>query len=151
MLINYYQETNHENIPTYLDLVKNHYDEISIFAKLGYEFNPDINSYVMTVKSGQLKIYVASFETSTLGYVTFIIYEHPHCKGLMTAMMDLFYLEPKYRGIGAGKDLLIFAEKELKKIGIKIVVTAMTSEYDFTPLMHKLNYRLMDKLFIKEL
>lgn len=132
-------------------LTEDHYNEISIFAKLGYKFKPDIESYQALAKANQLALFTATFDDELLGYVIYFCYPHPHCINIKCANMDMIYLKPKYRNHGIGKDLISHAEKELKNLGINFMITAMTIDYDFSPLMDSLDYKLMDKLFYKEL
>jgi len=152
MLIEYTSTSLTEIADKILPLIKNHYDEISIFKDYGYEFDPLIESYHASSQSEFFKVYTAKFEDELLGYVFFCIYpNHPHCRKIKMAMMDMIYLDPKYRGKGIGKSLLECAHKDLKTHGVNMVIAAMSKKYDFSEMLNSMDYKLMDYLFIKEI
>lgn len=135
-----------------MPLIKKHYDEFSIFKDLGFEFDPNRAQYRALEKSNILHIFTASQQGQIVGYVFYLLSEHMHCKGLKSAFMDLIYLPPELRGQGLGKKLIQYAESELKnRLGCHVVMAAVNSKFDFSPLVEKLSYAPMDKLYYKEL
>jgi ribosomal protein S18 acetylase RimI-like enzyme len=83
------------------------------------------------------------------GYVMYSISLHPHCKKLVIGMMDMIYLDPKFRNLGLGQELMKYAEEDLKLLKVNYIFAAMTEHFDFTKTMDALNYKLADKLFVK--
>jgi GNAT superfamily N-acetyltransferase len=145
----FYQTTIGESINDLLPLLKTHYEEVSIYSKFGHEFEPDIDLYIAASKAGSLKTYVLEVEGMIAGYVMYSISLHPHCKKLVIGMMDMIYLDPKFRNLGLGQELMKYAEEDLKLLKVNYIFAAMTEHFDFTKTMDALNYKLADKLFVK--
>lgn len=55
-----------------------------------------------------------------VGYMTLIIGPHLHHKAVKSATVDVVYLHPKYRKGWTGVRLVKFAEKGLRKLGVRL-------------------------------
>lgn len=140
------------SIREYLDqimpLIKSHFNEISYHT----EFELDVNKefYFKTEDSGSLKLFIVKFKDSIIGYASYFVARHNHCK-IIQAHQDAIYIRPDFRKIGLGYKLMSFADDVFKSMGVSVVFQAMSSKYDFEKTLNNLDYKLVDKLYARRL
>lgn len=84
-----------------------------------------------------------------IGYMTFFIAPHPHAKRNTFATSDAFYVAPDFRKAGIGEKLIDFAEDELLKRGVDVIMVTMRAKRPFIPLLEKLGYNENEIVYSK--
>jgi hypothetical protein len=109
-------------------LFERHYREIALDQKT-IPLDPDWDRYFVLALSGNLVVTTARVDKTLVGYIFNLVGPHLHYRTTPHAEIEMFWLDPAYRG-GAFA-LRWFRENEatLKKLGIKKVGVATKSGY----------------------
>lgn len=90
--------------------------------------NPDIplaldrDRYRANDESGLLRIYTARVDERLVGYVCFVVSTIArYSKSAPQALQDVIYVEPSARGAGIGRELIDYADYELRAEGVQVV------------------------------
>lgn len=140
---------------TYLDAIKElrplfeeHWEEVAI-NKEKIKLNPDYSKYEQMQASGILALFTARDEGRLIGYSVFFMIPHMHYRDHMFAMNDIIFLLPEYRGTMAGADLVQFAEKELKGVGVSYITYHFKTHLPFGKGLEFLGYEHCENMFGK--
>lgn len=140
------------SIKEYLDqimtLIRSHFNEISYHTDFELDVNKDF--YFDMEDMGSLKLFIVKFKDQIVGYSTYFIARHNHCK-IIQAHQDAIYLSPDFRKLGLGYKLINYADELFKGMGVSVVFQAMSSKYNFENTLNKLDYKLVDKLYARRL
>lgn len=149
MELEFANENPQSIIETLYPLLEQHFSEASIFGLIGHKFEPDVETYFKSYMLGVMSFYTVRIAGELMGYAAFWIGQHQHCKTVRYAQMDMMFIKKEYRSIGIAKDLVKFAESQLKECGVKYVLAAVPEVNDFSSMLKRDDYKLMDKLYIK--
>jgi GNAT superfamily N-acetyltransferase len=86
-----------------------------------------------------------------VGYSATLITNHMHYKSVLHGLTDFYYIHPRWRRGFVGINLLKFVEAEMKKLGVKKIVTGCKDKHDTSVLLRRLGYKLSDRIFTKVL
>ena len=137
--------------PAALDLLKLHYAEIAPMKDL-FRLNPDLITYRKLELMGILYIITARDDGRLVGYVSLIVKEHLHYKDVLMATDDIHFLHPDYRHGRVGIEMLLFAEKQMKTLGVKVMALRAKKASGHDPLYERLlGYEAMDVVYLKRL
>ena len=131
-----------------LPLMKSHFNEISHHSD--FKFDVDKEMYSKLEAAGHLVAFIVRHGAEAVGYSCYVINKHPHAL-VLQAYQDAIYLRPDYRCLGIGHDLIEFADSHFKNIGVGIVMSAVSTKFDFSKTLIGLNYQLVDKLYARRL
>src|SRR6185295_8365974 len=133
-----------------------HKDEVSHYPDV--ELKPCFDKYQKVAEGGWLRIFVARHGRDLIGYQVFIVHPHLHYADLMTANLDLLYLDPSMRGKFIGLRFIKWAEQQLREELVpqfkQVVIThhlKAKKELNYSAMLEREGYTLMDLIFVKRL
>lgn len=100
-------------------LFREHWEELGLF-KDKMPLDPHYGYYAECEANGSALFLTLRTAGKLIGYFGGIVGPSPHYKSTLTCKMDLIYLAPEHRGLGAGKMLLDAVKAELKRRGVKL-------------------------------
>jgi GNAT superfamily N-acetyltransferase len=156
----YQREFAHELWGEIMPLLVRHKDEIAHFKDI--ELNPDVEAYNRCEEQGVLRCFTArsmcaSYESGELmpgvlvGYAVYFVRPNPHFKDSLQASQDVLFILPEYRRGRIGLRLIEFADQVMKAEGVQAVYQHVKVKHDFSPLLERLGYELVDRLYARRL
>lgn len=131
-----------------------HYTEIATQKDVLNQPEPDWGMYVAQEEAGNLILVVARDPFGIIqGYCVLLLQQHPHYASVRVASDDLHYLEPRYRGVGTGKDMLYFAEKCAREAGASMMKLRLKAEKrpEDGKIFESMGYELTDLVYTKDI
>lgn len=129
-------------------LLEMHWAEIAAYKDIPLE--PDLEAYARIDESGGLRVFTARDEANTLiGYNIFFVHRNLHYKSSLQANQDILYIHPDKRGFGMR--FILWCDKELKTEGVQVVYHHVKAKHDFGPMLERMGYNLVDKIYAKRL
>jgi GNAT superfamily N-acetyltransferase len=134
-----------EEIKPLLDL---HYDEVAMYqAKI--ELNPDYDRYLALDDAEMIHVVTAREGELLIGYFITFLVPHMHYQDHIYAVNDVVFIEERYRNAKVGMELFTFAEKELKGMGVSVLVIHMKTKLPFDELCLGLGYDYAERNYTK--
>jgi GNAT superfamily N-acetyltransferase len=130
-------------------LLSAHWAEIAHYRDI--PLDPDWDIYRAIEKSGQLRIYTARKDGALVGYGVYFVRRGVHYKESLQANQDILFLTPEQRGKTVGYRLIKYADEELRKEHVQVVYHHVKEKHDFSPLLERLGYVLVDKIYGRRL
>lgn len=87
------------------------------------EFAPDYGRYEMMDLAGACMIATVRVEGALAGYAIYFMTPHLHYRNNMWAISDIIWLAPEYRRGRLGVQLIEFAERTLRELGVSVMHT----------------------------
>lgn len=140
-------EAFNDFMQTMASLFDQHYDEIAHYKdiKLGI----DLESYRSLAKAGFLKIFTASQNGAVVGYAVFIVKTNLHYSQSLQAVQDVLFIQKDKRGFGS--EFIKYCDEMLKLKGVGVVYHHVKAKHDFSPLLERQGYELIDKVYGKRI
>jgi GNAT superfamily N-acetyltransferase len=132
-----------------MPLLEKHWEEIAHDKTIPLDI--DWVKYAAMWKSGAMTICTARDDTKLVGYSVFFTHTHMHYKGHKFALQDILFVDPESRNSRIGIQLIKFSEEILKLNGVHVVLHHMKVAHDFSPIMERLGYDFMEKIYSKRL
>lgn len=129
-------------------LLEKHWEEIALH-KDKIELNPDYESYYDIEETGSLHIVTARKLGKLIGYFISFINPHLHYKDHYFAINDILFVSPAYRNSSVGKEMFKFAEEELAKEGVSVLMMSMKTHAPFDHLCESLGYSNVERTYSK--
>ena len=129
-------------------LLEKHWEEIALHRDK-IELNPDYNKYYEIEATGSLHIVTARKGGKLVGYFISFVYPHVHYKDHYFAINDILFVSPSCRNSNVGKDMFKYAESELGKEGVSVIMIAMKTHAPFDPLCEALGYKNVERVYSK--
>lgn len=129
-------------------LTEDHYEEVAMY-KDKIALAPDFETYALLEREGKLAMFTARLGGDLCGYVCFTIGNHLHYRNTIMANNDLFYVSPSHRKHGVGRELLRFAEKSLKELGIDVVLMRTKTSNNFGKFLVEEDYDEAEITYMK--
>lgn len=152
MLINFTEEVLKETWEEITPLNQLHYEELAFYKDIPLE--PRRDRYAQIEDAGALCFFTVRGEDGALvGYAIYFMDYHIHYASCKMAIQDVLFLHPSIRGRKAGAIFIEWCDNQLKEKGVQLVVHHVKTkpELDFSPLLEKQGYTLVDKLYAKRL
>jgi GNAT superfamily N-acetyltransferase len=130
-------------------LTQMHFAEIAPYQDL-FELNPDLEGYEKMERAGALFTITARDDSVLIGYFLMIVRAHPHYKHVKTAVEDMKFVHPHYRG-GTGMKLIRYAENLARDLGCKVILQRSKAKSGHGAMYERLGYELMDEVYSKRL
>lgn len=130
-------------------LFENHHKEISHHKDI--PLNPDVIHYDRLEKAGILRVFTARDGLKLAGYSVFVVQSHPHFKEVKQAKQEILFLSPEYRGKHNGIKFIRWCDDELKKEFVNVVYQHVNKDHDFSPILKKIGYELIDLIYGRRL
>ena len=133
-----------ENVWQCIDEIKplnySHWEEIAAHQD-SRPLDPDYDRYYQLELLKMLRIFTVRDDAVLVGYYISIIVPHMHYKTSITALNDILYVHPDYRGGTAGYRLFVGAIDDLKNnTDTDIVIIHMKITHPFRELLQKLGF-----------
>lgn len=139
------QDVFKEMIP----LLEKHWEEIAHYKDIKLE--PDFDLYFKMEDMGILRVFTAREDDGDLiGYCVFFVKHNMHYKSSLNALQDVLFIRPDKRGMFAPK-FILWCDRQLKADGVQLVCQHLKAAHDFSPLLERLGYEFMDKIYVKRL
>ena len=90
---------------------------------------PDWDRYLGMTATGNLHITTARFGDKLVGYIFNFVGPHMHYATTLHAEMEMFWLDPAYRGGWFAIRLFRTNERHLRKLGVKKIMAATKTHY----------------------
>lgn len=148
-MIEYKQEFLCTCLDDFKPMLEKHWEEIAI-NKDTIRLNPDYDLYYELEEQGVVKCFTArDQDDKPIGYIVFFIRPHIHYKDTMWGMMDILYVDKKYRGTRVAIKLIKFAEQCLQRDGIDVMMLGTKLHKDFGRLLEALGYSPVETFYGK--
>jgi len=135
-------------IPEVLDLLQAHKEEVGLFGD-DIPLSPAWDRYMELAKLGALQWVSARNDDGELvGYSSDILTRHLHYDFLI-GINDIIYLKPGYRGYGI--KLIRYVENLLLNKGAKFYTLSIKPHVDFSPVVKRLKYSLLESQYFRRL
>ena len=131
------------------EMYKRQYEELGRFGS-DIKVEPNWAAYKALQETQQLIAYTAKENDIVVGYAVFILQMHLHYNKLF-ALNDLFYLLPEYREGLTGFKFMKFIEQELVYNGVNIVVWSVKPQKDYSKLLIRMGYGLLEMNYFRRL
>lgn len=140
-------EAFNDFIQTMSGLFEQHYDEIAHYKQI--DLSVDIEAYRGLARAGLLKIFTASQSGNVIGYAIFIVKTNIHYSESLQASQDVLFIQKDKRGFGA--EFIKYCDERLKENGVQVVYHHVKAKHDFSPLLERQGYELIDKVYGRQL
>lgn len=128
-------------------LIQSHWEEIAHYKDI--PLDPDWDYYRLLDAKGFLGVYTAREEGKLIGYSIYVVKRNPHYKSSLQASQDIIFISPEKRGFG--KEFINWCDMELKGIGVQAVYHHVKKDHDFSPVLRRLGYTLVDLIYARRL
>jgi hypothetical protein len=98
-------------------LFAEHKEEVGDYQELG--FSPNFERAALLDRAGKLQVATARAGKQLVGYIVFVIDEHPEDVNTLHGIQNTFFVARQFRGVGL--KLRAFAISKLKKRGVEIL------------------------------
>jgi len=136
--------------PEAQDLLKLHWEEIAPYRDL-LTLNPNVATYEAHEAKEGICVITAREAGKIIGYIVMLIHPHLHYKHVLMATDDIHFIHPDYRKGRTGLQLLTFAEREMKKRGVKLMALRTKVNSNHGVLFEHLGYNAQDVVYTKRL
>lgn len=133
-----------------MPLLEEHRQELSAFDDMA--LNPSVQKYVLLTSMGMFRFFSARDDNNKLiAYLAYFIHPNMHYSDYTYAVQDVFYTVSTVRGSLIGMRLIAFADDRLKEAGVNVVTQHVKVAKDFEPMLKRLGYRWVEKIYMKRI
>jgi GNAT superfamily N-acetyltransferase len=109
---------------------------------------PDFQGVLRAEEAGHVRAFEARKDGELVGYMVFfvqrsLLFQH------LEAICNLLFIDPQHRGFGG--EFINWCEEQLKAEGMADIFHHVPVRRDFSPLLERKGYKLVDKVFVKKL
>lgn len=145
MSLNFTMENLFNSFDDAKELIKDQAKEVGALDP--DKFEVDLDKYKAMAPS--LRAFAARENGKLIGYSVFIVNTHHHYKGVKVAFQDVTYLDPAFRGHNSMR-FINWCDKQLRLEGVKAITRQVTEKKDYSKLLEKFGYRMIERLYLKE-
>jgi len=135
-------------MPEFPPLFLEHYEEIALDQDK-MELSPAWMQYVNLESSGVLHVLTMRVDGKLAGYFFNLCYPHLHYNKVLCSFSDMFFISKKYRSAWRYVRMYIENEKMLKGLKVQKIFVMTKEHKDFTPVMKRLKYKFIERIFSK--
>jgi GNAT superfamily N-acetyltransferase len=128
--------------------LQQHWEELAL-DKENVPLDPDWTRYERMDAAGQITMVTLRAGGHLVGYCCMIVTPELHYRTTLSAVSDVFWIAPEYRGRGGGTRLFRAVEAELKRRGVKRIYCGSKLHKDSSRLFLALGYRQIEAWFSK--
>lgn len=139
-----------ERLPELEPLLPLHYEELAL-DKGSVPLDPDFDIYRAKEAQGGLLFVTLRKQGELVGYFIGFIAPGLHYRTCLTCQMDIFYVHPDHRGVGAGAQLFQAVERELRRRKVQRWYVGGKAHSDVTWLFERLGFAPADVYYSKML
>lgn len=148
-MLTFQAETLAQARPDGEPLLRRHWLEIAHYLDIPYA--PQWSMYEALEAAGKLRIFTARLGGDLVGYSVFIVAHGLHYGTSLEAREDVLFLVPEQRRGRIGLKLIQFSDEMLKAEGAQVVVRHVKFAHDFGPLLERIGYEPIDRIYGKRL
>jgi L-amino acid N-acyltransferase YncA len=149
-MITYQIESWAQYYPDAASLWEDHWLEIAHDHE-AVPLDVDHNQYVALDHAGHLHIVTARDHGILVGYHLSIVKPHLHYRSTLHAFVDVYYLAKEYRQGLVGYKLFQIAERTLRELGVRKILSGTKMHKDMSRLFERLGYAETERLWTKVL
>ncbi len=149
-MINLASEKYSDVIEEIKPLLHNHWLEIARHRET-IPLNPNYEKYVELEKVGALHIATLRDDGKLKGYCISFIQPHLHYMDCLMALNDILFIDKEYRRGTNAIRLIKFTEQALKEVGVMKSHITMKIAHDFGPVLERMGYTAIEKVYEKML
>jgi GNAT superfamily N-acetyltransferase len=135
-------------IPSWM--LEDHYNE-NAPLKRTLQQDMDWTEYLDAQSDGEFFLVTARLGDRLVGYMAVFIHPHLHYRATIVAVDDAHYLMPEFRGQGAGKKMIDFAEQTAKARGATVFSMRCKAAQSHGHIFESLGYKLTDLVYLKDI
>jgi hypothetical protein len=126
-----------------------HKNEIAEFQDI--DLNYDYETYEEIARKKNLKLFTARKESNgdLIGYALFFINYNIHYSKSLQAFQDVIFIKKSERGFGSS--FIKFIDECLLKDGVEVVYHHVKAKHDFSSILKRQGYHLVDYVYGKRL
>lgn len=144
----FHRETFSQVVDDIRPLLLDHWKEIAHHRDI--PLDPDYGAYARLWDSGRLVIFTVRDGQELIGYSIFFL-GHIHYKNSRIAVQDILFVKPERRG-GLGYRFIRWCDEQLRDMGVQVVTHHVKIRVvDFSPILRRLGYELMDAVYTRSL
>lgn len=121
-------------------LLLQHYMEISTHVLHGVPLAPQVREYARREAAGQLMMLIGREQGKIVAYLVAFVGPGLHYETCLTAIVDIFYVQPTRRGALAGVKLLERAKQEWKRRGVQRAAAGAKLAHDASSLLKRCGF-----------
>lgn len=129
-------------------LMVEHYHEVA-HDKHTIPLCPDRTRYEKMEKSGELLALGARIEGALIGYSAFFVTRHIHYAMTLVGINDVLFVTKEQRKSRAGLLLISESERALRERGVVKAVWHVKPEHDWSALLLRRDYMLVETMYGK--
>ncbi len=112
--------------------------------------DPDYDTYLALNEAGFIRIFTARDDSNKLaGYFCFVIAKNLHYKTWIHANVDVYYIAPEYRNLGAGTEMVGKVEEWLKGLGVNFITLMDKTHKSHQSFFTRLDYKMVEQNYEK--
>jgi hypothetical protein len=131
-----------------MPLLEAHWREIQHYPDIPLAL--DLDGYAAAQHAGCLRTYTARRDGALVGYACFVVRAGLHHRTSLQATQDALYLAPEARS-ATGAAFIRWCDAQLQAEGVQVVYQHVTSARDFGPLLERLGYSQVERIYSKRL
>ncbi len=125
-----------------------HYVELALDQD-DVALDPDWDAYMQMEQMGLTHFFTARKDGELIGYIIGTIRGHLHYKSTKHYINDIYYVKAEHRNTGVGYRFFQAHEKEMKRLGVKRVVTFTKCHQSHEQLFSAMGYKRQDVVMSK--
>jgi len=129
-------------------LTQLHWEEIAL-DKGRVFLAPDYARYEDMEAKGILHIITAREAGSLVGYHIALVSPHLHYRNDLMCFTDIYFIHPDHRKGLAALGLFRAIESEMRKLGVKKLITGCKDHHNLAPIFTRLGWTLTDHIYGK--
>jgi len=147
-MISFQVEKARDAILEIKEILHEHWEEIALDKEV-IKLNPDYNKYLDLADKDILHIVTAREDGVLIGYHISLVFPHMHYIDSLTAFTDIFFLKKEKRQGSTGIKLLKAMEQSLKERNVQKIYMGTKIHLDISPILNRLGYTQIEKIFTK--
>ncbi len=129
-------------------LLEKHWKEVAHYQDIPLDV--DWARYAALDEVGILKIFTARSDMGQLlGYAIFVVQTNMHYRKSLQAMQDVLFISEQHRGFG--RKFIEWCDDQLRDDGVQAVYHHVKVSHNFGPLLERMGYELIDRIYGRRL
>jgi GNAT superfamily N-acetyltransferase len=148
-MITYHVEEYSDVIDELRPLLVRHYEELSEHREHGIALEPQDLAYRQREADGSLTMFIAREQGEIVAYMVTFVCPALHYQSCLSALPDIFYVLPERRRSAIGSELFDFAEKALRRRGVRAWIVGGKVKHPVEALFAHQQFSPFESLWIK--
>lgn len=133
------EKTNALDLKRFTSLVEEHWESFN-------NKPPKLNQNIL----GNFSVVQAKDKDKLIGYVFYVVFLSPYHDEIWS-QVDMFYLQPKYRKQGIGKQMFSMVEEDVKSQGASKLISSFNLKQPLEGFYHSMGFKSTHIAVAKEL